>query len=159
MIISKNSAVYFNYSLSDENGDVIDSSPEDKPMPYLQGHNNIIPGLEKAMEGKKSGDVMVVTVEAKDAYGERKEQMVQQIPRESFKAEDIKVGMRFEATTPKGKLSVVVTELTDKLVSVDGNHQLAGKKLTFDVRIMDVRKATEEEISHGRIHGVGAVEH
>lgn len=159
MIISKNSAVYFHYSLSDENGSVIDASPEDSPMPYLQGHNNIIPGLEKAMEGKKSGDVMVVTVEAKDAYGERQEQMVQKIPRESFKAEDIKVGMRFEATTPKGKLSVAVIELTEKNVTVDGNHQLAGKKLTFDVRITDVRKATEEEVSHGYIHGSGGAQH
>lgn len=159
MIISKNSAVYFQYSLSDETGDTIDASPENEPMAYLQGHNNIIPGLEKEMEGKKSGDVMVVTVEPKEAYGERKEEMVQQIPRESFKAEDIKIGMRFEATTPNGAVSVVVADLTDETVTVDGNHPLAGKKLTFDVRISDVREATKEELTHGHIHGPGGHQH
>jgi len=159
MIISKNSAVYFQYSLSDETGDIIDASPENEPMAYLQGHNSIIPGLEKEMEGKKSGDVMVVTVEPKEAYGERKEEMVQQIPRESFKAEDIKIGMRFEATTPNGAVSVVVADLTDETVTVDGNHPLAGKKLTFDVRISDVREATKEELTHGHIHGPGGHQH
>jgi len=159
MIISKNSAVYFQYSLSDETGDIIDASPENEPMAYLQGHNSIIPGLEREMEGKKSGDVMVVTVEPKEAYGERKEEMVQQIPRESFKAEDIKIGMRFEATTPNGAVSVVVADLTDETVTVDGNHPLAGKKLTFDVRISDVREATKEELTHGHIHGPGGHQH
>ncbi|MFT6300713.1 MAG: FKBP-type peptidyl-prolyl cis-trans isomerase SlyD [Saprospiraceae bacterium] len=159
MIISKNSAVYFQYSLSDETGDIIDASSENEPMAYLQGHNSIIPGLEKEMEGKKSGDVMVVTVEPKEAYGERKEEMVQQIPRESFKAEDIKIGMRFEATTPNGAVSVVVADLTDETVTVDGNHPLAGKKLTFDVRISDVREATKEELTHGHIHGLGGHQH
>ena len=159
MIISKNSAVYFQYSLSDETGDTIDASPENEPMAYLQGHNNIIPGLEKEMEGKKAGDVMVVTVEPKEAYGERKEEMVQKIPRESFKAEDIKIGMRFEATTPNGAVSVVVADLTDETVTVDGTHPLAGKKLTFDVRISDVREATKEELTHGHIHGPGGHQH
>ena len=159
MLISKNSAVYFHYSLSDETGNVIDSPTEGKPLPYIQGHNNIIPGLEKAMEGKASGEVMVVTVEPKEAYGERQDQMVQQIPRSSFQVEDMKVGMRFEATTPNGAVSVVVTDLTEKTVTVDGNHALAGKKLTFDIRITEVREATKEELAHGHVHGPGGHEH
>ena len=159
MLISKNSVVYFHYSLSDETGNVIDSSAEGEPLPYIQGHNNIIPGLEKAMEGKESGEVMVVTVEPKEAYGERQEQMVQQIPRSSFKAEDIKVGMRFEATTPNGAVSAIVTDLTEETVTVDGNHALAGKTLTFDIRITEVREATKEELAHGHVHGPGGHEH
>ena len=146
MIISQNSTVLFHYSLSDKSGNKIDSSPADEPLSYIHGHGKIIPGLEKAMEGKKSGDVMIVTIDPKDAYGERQEQMVQQIPRANFKAEDIKVGMRFEATTPNGAVSVVVTGLTEETVTVDGNHALAGKTLTFDIRIAEVQEATKEEI-------------
>ena len=146
MIISQNSSVLFHYSLSDKSGNKIDSSPADEPLAYIHGQGKIIPGLEKAMEGKKSGDVMIVTIEPKDAYGERQEQMVQQIPRANFKAEDIKVGMRFEATTQNGPASVVVTDLTEETVTVDGNHPLAGKTLTFDIRIAEVKEATKDEI-------------
>lgn len=159
MIISENAAVLFHYTLTDEEGNQLDSSKGKDPLAYLHGHKNIIPGLEQAMEGKKEGDVMVVTIEPADAYGERQEQMVQQVPRKSFQAEDINVGMRFEAQTPNGALTVVVTEVTDETVTVDGNHPLAGKALTFDVRINSVREATEEELTHGHIHGAGDHQH
>ena len=159
MNIQNNSAVSFHYKLTDDDGINIDSSEGKEPLGYLHGAGNIIPGLEKAMEGKKSGDVMIVTIKPKDAYGERQEKMVQQIPRASFQAEDIKVGMRFEATTPNGAVSVVVTGLTEETVTVDGNHALAGKTLTFDIRITEVREATEEELAHGHVHGPGGHEH
>lgn len=160
MIISENAAVLFHYTLTDENGTQLDSSKGKDPLAYLHGHNNIIPGLENAMEGKQAGDVMVVTIEPADAYGERQEQMVQEVPRKSFQADDIKVGMRFEAQSPNGgSLSVVITEVTDETVTVDGNHPLAGKALTFDVRIDSVREASEEELTHGHVHGAGGHQH
>lgn len=159
MIISENAAVLFHYTLTDEEGAQLDSSKGKEPLAYLHGHKNIIPGLEQAMEGKQADDVMVVTVEAADAYGEFQEQMIQEVPRKTFQADDINVGMRFEAQTPNGPMSVVVTEVTDETVTVDGNHPLAGKTLTFDVRIDTVREATEEELTHGHVHGAGGHQH
>lgn len=160
MIISENAAVLFHYSLTDESGTQLDSSTGKEPLAYLHGHKNIIPGLEKAMEGKQAGDVMVTTIAPSDAYGERQEQMVQTIPRKTFQAKDIHAGMRFEAKAPSGAaLNVVVTEVTDETVTVDGNHPLAGKSLTFDVRIQSVREATAEELAHGHVHGTGGHHH
>lgn len=159
MIISENAVVLFHYTLTDENDQQLDSSTDSDPMAYMHGHKNIIPGLEKELEGKKEGDTMIVTVEAADAYGERQEQMIQELPRESFQAEDIQVGMRFQAQTDKGPITATVTQLTDESVTVDGNHPLAGKTLTFDVRVMSVREASEEELSHGHVHGPGGHQH
>jgi FKBP-type peptidyl-prolyl cis-trans isomerase SlyD len=159
MIISENAAVLFHYTLTDEEGTQLDSSKGKEPLAYLHGHKNIIPGLEQAMEGKQAGDVMVVNIEAADAYGELQEQMIQEVPRKTFQADDITVGMRFEAQTPNGPVSVVVTAVTDETVTVDGNHPLAGKALNFDVRIDTVREATEEELTHGHIHGAGGHQH
>jgi len=159
MIISENAAVLFHYTLTDEEGNQLDSSKGKDPLAYLHGHKNIIPGLEQEMEGKQAGDVMVVTIAPADAYGERQEQMVQEVPRKTFQADDINVGMRFEAQTPNGALTVVVTGVTDETVTVDGNHPLAGKELTFDVRIDSVREATEEELTHGHVHGAGGHQH
>ena len=159
MIISENAAVRFHYTLTDEEGTQLDSSKGKEPLAYLHGHKNIIPGLEQAMEGKQAGDVMVVNVEAADAYGEIQEQMIQEVPRKTFQADDITVGMRFEAQTPNGPVSVVVTGVTEETVTVDGNHPLAGKELNFDVRIDTVREATEEELTHGHVHGAGGHQH
>ena len=159
MIISENAAVLFHYTLTDEQGTQLDSSKGKEPLAYLHGHKNIIPGLEQAMEGKQAGDVMEVNIEAADAYGEIQEQMIQEVPRKTFQADDINVGMRFEAQTPNGSVSVVVTAVTDETVTVDGNHPLAGKALNFDVRIDSVREATEEELTHGHVHGAGDHQH
>lgn len=147
MIICKDATVSFQYSLTDKDGNALDASPIDEPLTYIHGQNAIIPGLERELEGKKIDDVLIVNVKAKDAYGERQEQMVQKIPRSNFQGQEIKVGMRFEAKISTGSLSVVVKELTDEEVTVDGNHALAGKDLTFDVRIVDVRETTEKEIN------------
>jgi FKBP-type peptidyl-prolyl cis-trans isomerase SlyD len=159
MIISENAVVLFHYSLTDENGNELDSSKDKDPLPYIHGHKNIIPGLEKELDGKTEGDVMVVTIKAAEAYGERQEQMIQEVPRASFQVEEMAVGMRFEAQTPNGPVSVVVTAVTDDMVTVDGNHPLAGKDLTFDVRIDTVREATEEELEQGHVHGPGGHQH
>ncbi|MEZ5529862.1 MAG: peptidylprolyl isomerase [Porticoccaceae bacterium] len=160
MNITENAVVLFHYTLTDEDGVQLDSSSDTAPLAYIHGHNNIIPGLEKAMEGKTEGDSMKVTVPAAEAYGEYHDHMVQEVPREAFQGiDEVKPGMRFEAQTPSGPISVVVTATTDDTVTVDGNHPLAGKDLTFEVSIESVREATEEELSHGHVHGPGGHQH
>ncbi len=160
MNITENAVVLFHYILTDGDGVQLDSSTDTAPLAYIHGHKNIIPGLEQAMEGKKEGDTMKVTVPAADAYGEYQDHLVQEVPRQAFQGiDDVKPGMRFEAQTPSGPVSVVVTAATDDTVTVDGNHPLAGKELTFDVKIETVREASEEELAHGHVHGAGGHEH
>ena len=159
MIISENAVVLFHYTLTDEDGNQIDSSKGSDPMAYMHGHKNIIPGLEKELEGKKEGDTMIVTIKAADAYGEHQEQMIKEVPRTSFQAEDIEVGMRFQAQTSNGSVLATVTHIAEETVTVDGNHPLAGKALTFDIRVDTVREASEEELTHGHVHGPGGHQH
>lgn len=160
MIIDNNAAVYLNYTLTDKDGNVLDKSPEGQPLAYLHGHQNIIPGLEKQLEGKSAGDKLTAVVEAAEAYGEYQEQAVQAIPREQFQGVDnIEVGMQFQSQAGDQVMLVTVKEVSDDTVTVDGNHPLAGKQLTFDVEITEVRTATDEELTHGHIHGVGGVQH
>lgn len=161
MTISKDSAVFFNYTLIDNEGNTLDQSPEGQPLAYLHGHNNIIPGLESQLTGKSVGDKLVAVVEPADAYGEYQEEAIQEIPREHFQGVDtIEVGMQFHSQGEGGQvMQVVVKAVSDDTVTVDANHPLAGKQLNFDVEITEVRAATEEELAHGHIHGVGGVEH
>lgn len=158
--ISHNSAVSFHYRLSDEQGTLLDASGQE-PLVYLHGHQNIIPGLEKALEGKQAGDELIVTVAPADAYGEYFQEAVQEVPREYFKGVDnIEVGMQFQSQTEQGQpLLVQVKKVDDSTVTVDANHPLAGKTLTFAVNIVDVREASAEEIAHGHIHGPGGHHH
>lgn len=161
MTITKDSAVFFNYTLTDSDGNTLDQSPAGQPLAYLHGHSNIIPGLEKQLEGKSVGDKLTAIVEPSEAYGEYQEQGVQQIPREHFQGvEDIKVGMQFHSQAEDGQvMQVMVKAVADDVITIDANHPLAGKQLTFDVEIASIRAATEEEISHGHIHGEGGVQH
>ncbi len=153
MQIAKDKVVTLNYTLKDDAGNVIDES-QDGSFAYLHGANNIIPGLEGALDGRSSGDELSVTVAPEQGYGARDESRVQQVPREMFPADtNIQPGMQFQAEGPQGQVLVVtVTEANDQTVTVDGNHPLAGVSLNFDVKVMDVRDATEEEISHGHPH-------
>lgn len=161
MTIAKDSAVFFNYTLTDAEGNTLDKSPEGQPMGYLHGHGNIIPGLEKQLEGKSAGDKLVAVVEPAEAYGEYQEQAIQQVPREHFQGVDtIEVGMQFQAQADNGQaMMVVVKEVSDEIVTIDANHPLAGKQLSFDVEIANVREATEDELAHGHVHGEGGVQH
>ena len=161
MTIKENSAVSFHYTLTDDDGQTLDSSAGKDPLAYLHGAGNIIPGLESALAGKSVGDAMVVAVTAAEGYGEVQKELIQEVPRDAFQGVDsIEVGMQFEAQTGQGgTVPVPVTAVTDEIVTVDGNHPLAGKNLNFDVSIEDVRDATEEELEHGHVHGVGGHEH
>lgn len=151
MVITKNSAVFINYILTDSQGSIIEQSSADKPLAYLQGHNNIILGLERQLLGKAAGDKLTVVVEPEEAYGEYQEQAIQQIPREEFQGvETIEVGMQFHS--PEKKEDVTVISVSDDMVTVDTNHPLAGKQLTFDVEIVNVRAGDKDEIDHGHVH-------
>lgn len=153
MSIKNNSVVRFHYTLSDKDGNAVDSSAGGEPLPYLHGANNIVPGLEKELEGKDVGDKMDVQVSAAEGYGEYNPNLKQTAPRELFEGVDaIEVGSQFEAQTDQGPISVVVTEVNDDEVVVDGNHPLAGQDLFFSVEIVEVRDATQEEIAHQHVH-------
>ena len=154
MNIANNCVVAFHYTLTDDDGNEIDSSKGKEPLAYLHGHSGIIPGLERELEGKVVGDAMKVTVEPTDGYGEMNPELVQAVPREAFQGVDnIEVGMQVQAQGQGGQVQmVVVREVSDESVTVDANHPLAGQTLHFDVSIEDVREATEEEVSHGHAH-------
>lgn len=154
MNIANNCVVAFHYTLTDDEGNELDSSKGKEPLAYLHGHSGIIPGLERELEGKVAGDAMKVTVQPADGYGELNPELVQAVPRAAFQGVDqIEVGMQFQAQGAGGQVQmVVVKEVSDEQVTVDANHPLAGQVLHFDVSIEGVREATEEEISHGHVH-------
>ncbi|MAT66512.1 MAG: peptidylprolyl isomerase [Gammaproteobacteria bacterium] len=159
MQVAQNKVVSIHYTLKDHEGQILDQS-SDQPLAYLHGASNIIPGLETALEGKDVGEKMTVTVEPEQGYGMSDEALIQEVPRDAFQGvEDIQPGMRFQADSANGPMVVTVVKADDSTVTVDGNHPLAGMTLTFDVEIADVRDASEEELSHGHVHGPGGHEH
>jgi FKBP-type peptidyl-prolyl cis-trans isomerase SlyD len=160
MQISQNSVVIMNYTLTDDKGKKLDES-QDSSFAYLHGASNIIPGLEKELEGKQAGDSMTVTVDPAEGYGERNDAMVQQVSRDMFEMDDdIQAGMQFHAASPDGQTIIVtVTSVEGDDVTIDGNHPLAGVTLTFAVNIVEVRDASEEEIAHGHVHSAEGCAH
>ncbi|WP_455380462.1 FKBP-type peptidyl-prolyl cis-trans isomerase [Acidihalobacter prosperus] len=160
MQISDNTVVTIDYTLTDDAGEVIDSSRGNEPMAYLHGARNIIPGLEAALEGKASGDEVKVHVEPDDAYGPHHEGLIQAINRSMFEGvENIEVGMEFHAQANDGSMQVVrIVSVDGDDVTIDANHPLAGMPLNFDVTVVDVRDATEEELAHGHVHS-GSEQH
>lgn len=157
--IQNDQVVSFHYTLTDENGTVIDKS-EGQPLVYLHGAGNIIPGLENALTGKNVGDKLTVNVTAAEGYGEYNPEMVQEVPRNMFQGvDDITAGMQFQAQTDDGIQVVTVKDVTDENVIVDANHPLAGQNLNFDVEIIDIRDASQEELDHGHVHGAGGHHH
>ena len=161
MTIQLHRAVGFHYILTDDTGTELDNSSGRDPMTYIHGMGMIIPGLEQALEGQVIGASLNVSIAPEDGYGVVDLQMIEEVPRESFRDVDtIEVGMQFEAQTEKGDtVAVTVTAVSDDTVTVDGNHPLAGKTLNFDVSVEEVRDATEEELEHGHVHGPGGHEH
>ncbi|MDQ7011374.1 MAG: peptidylprolyl isomerase [Mariprofundaceae bacterium] len=160
MQIAKHKVVSIDYTLTNDAGDVVDSSAGGEPLVYLHGMHNIIPGLEHALEGKSTGDTLQVTVAPEDGYGERVDAMVQTVPRELFQGVDqLEVGMQFQANTDSGVQVVTITAVNGDEVTVDGNHPLAGENLNFDVTVVDIRDASHEEIEHGHVHGPGGHQH
>lgn len=156
MKIAKNVVPSIAYQVRTQDGVLVDEAPANQPLEYLHGHNNLVPGLEKALEGKAVGEKFEVRIQPEEGYGEYNDNMVQRVPKEVFQGvEELEVGMRFIADTDIGPLPVVITEIDGDEVVVDGNHMLAGQELHFVVEVVGTREATLEEIAHGHIHQAG----
>ena len=160
MIAEKDKVVTFHYTLTNAAGKEMESSRESDPMSYLHGANNIISGLEKAMEGHAIKDKFSATLEPEEAYGVRNEKNVQRVPLKRLKGiGKISVGQVLNLKTTNGQVQVTVLKVGRFNVDVDGNHPLAGVQLTFDVEITEIREASEEETKHGHVHGPGGHQH
>ncbi|WP_404418592.1 peptidylprolyl isomerase [Marinospirillum sp.] len=153
MQVAANKVIAIHYTLTNGDGQVLDSSQGGNPLSYLHGHSNIIPGLEAQLEGKAAGEEFEVTVEPADGYGERDDNLVQQVQREAFQGvEKVEPGMQFQTQGPGGEMVVTVIEANDENVTIDANHPLAGVSLNFKGSIESVRDASEEEVQHGHAH-------
>ncbi len=160
MQITKGSVVSIDYTLTNEAKETLDTSKGREPLAFLQGTGQIIPGLEKALEGKSAGEDLQVTITPEEAYGERDDSKTTIVPREQIQGTDELVpGVQLRASGPQGEQILTVTKVDEKEVTVDANHPLAGETLHFDVTVRDVRAATEEELSHGHAHGPGGHHH
>lgn len=155
MIIEENAVVSLEYTLRDDAGEVVDASEAGEPLLYLHGHENIVPGLEKALTGKKVGDALKVSVPPAEGYGEVDDRRVVDAAREDLPDDlDPKVGMMLGMETEDGDMiPLTITAVEEQTVTLDGNHQLAGKTLHFEVTVREIRKATDDELSHGHVHG------
>lgn len=155
MKIADNCVVFMHYTLTDDQGQTIDTSAGREAMPYLHGANNIVPGLEKALDGLSAGETIQVSVPCEEGYGPVVPEAIQTIPVDAFSGidEEIKPGMQFQANGPEGQIQVItIQEVREDGIVVDGNHPLAGQTLHFEVEITDVREATEVELEHGHPH-------
>jgi len=160
MIAEKDKVVTFHYTLKNADGEQMETSRDKQPMSYLHGANNIIVGLEKAMEGRAVNDEFSVTVEPEEAYGVRNEGNVQRIPLKRLKGiGKVSPGQILNLQTNQGPVQVTVLRVGRFNVDVDANHPLAGQALTFDIEITDIRDASEEELSHRHVHGPGGHHH
>ena len=154
MSIAQDQVVSIHYTLTDDEGAVLDRSAAGEPLAYLHGHGNLIPGLERELTGKSAGDKLQVKIAPADAYGEYDKALVQRVPRRTLQGvANVRVGMRLQAQTAQGPRAVTVTQLAGDMVTLDGNHPLAGKHLNFEVEVAEVRAATAEELEHGHVHG------
>ncbi|MDQ3205434.1 MAG: peptidylprolyl isomerase [Pseudomonadota bacterium] len=164
MKIEKDRVVVFHYTVSEPsahaNGEPpLETSTGRGPLAILSGHGNIIPGLDKAMEGHEAGDQFEVDVAAADAYGELQPGMTQRVPKKHFKGERLEPGMKAVLPTSYGPRAVTILKVGMSVVDIDLNHPMAGKDLHFAIDVLDVREATAEEIAHGHVHGEGGHEH
>lgn len=160
MKVEKNKVVAIHYTLKDDAGNVLDSSEGKDPLAYIQGVGQLIPGLETQLEGKEKGSKVAATVLPADSYGDYRDDMVFVVGKDGFQGtEELAVGMQVEVELDQGKSIAIVSKIEGENVSLDLNHPLAGQTLHFDVDLMDVRDATEEELSHGHVHGPGGHQH
>jgi FKBP-type peptidyl-prolyl cis-trans isomerase SlyD len=154
LTVQDNHVITLNYQLKNQEQQLIDSSDRDGPIVYLHGAKDILPGIEKAVLGLEVGGKAQVSIPPEEAYGDFDKTKIQEVPRSAFAGMDkVEVGMHVQEETPQGPVVVTVTEVTDEVVTVDANHPLAGQTLHFDLEVAGVREASEEEISHGHVHG------
>ncbi|GMO49913.1 MAG: peptidylprolyl isomerase [Treponemataceae bacterium] len=150
MTITKDKVVAIDYCLKNSAGDVLDFSDSAKPLEYLHGYHNVIPGLEKSLEGKHESDTFETVIEPDEGYGEYADELVMEVSREIFPAGvDIAVGARFQADSASGPVMVTVSRIAGESITVDANHPFAGERLFFSVKVISVRDASQAEIDHG----------
>lgn len=162
MQIADNVVASLRYKLTDSQGEILDEATQAEPFVYLHGANNIIPGLESALIGKRTDDQLEVTIPPADAYGEHDARLTQEVSKEMFSGVDetqLVPGAQFHAQTDAGQEVITVAAVQEDTVTIDGNHPLAGETLHFDVTVLDVRAATAEELSHGHAHAQGDCGH
>ena len=160
MHIKKDTVVSIDYTLTDKNGEVMDSSKNSEPLSYIHGIGNLIPGLEKELEGKEPGDSFKVSISPEEGYGVRDEKQVQVLSRDAFEGvESLEVGMQFQVRHDEGNQLITIIDIEGDKVTIDGNHPLAGETLNFDITVVSTREATKEELEHGHVHGEGGHQH
>lgn len=156
MIISNDAVVSIHYTLSDNDGNILDSSSGKDPLHYLHGHGNLIIGMEEGLEGKANGDRVSLTIAPEKGYGEKSDKLIQKVPKSAFGDQRVDKGMQFN--TENGHI-VTITDIGKDDVTVDGNHPLAGVHLNFEVKVINIRQATKEEVEHGHVHEPGGHAH
>ena len=160
MKIEKNSVVSIEYTLKSDDGKIIDSNKGRGPLEYMQGHGNLIPGLEKELLGKKVGDTFNVVIPPEEAYGIQSDKLTQVIKKEQFQnSEEVKVGAQFQVQSGEEVRIATVTSIDKEDVTLDLNHPLAGQTLHFDVEVKNIREASAEELDHGHVHGEHGHQH
>ena len=165
MKIEKDRVVRFHYAVAEHAADgqgqaaVENSKDGGQPLAILYGHGNIIPGLEKVMDGREAGESFKTTVPSAEAYGERRDGLSQRVPKKHFGAQKLQPGMQVVLQTNFGPRAVTVQKVGMSVVDVDLNHPMAGKDLDFDIEIVEVREASAEELAHGHVHGDGGHHH
>lgn len=159
MKVSVNKVVSIHYTLTDNNGTVLDSSAGREPLDYIHGMGHLIAGMEEGLEGRTAGEKLQLKISPEKGYGVRNEEFVQQVPVSAFGGQEVKPGMQFEAGNDGQRYIVTVTSVSDEGVTVDGNHPLAGVELNFDVEVLTVRDADADELAHGHVHGPGGHHH
>ena len=152
MKIADKKAVAIEFTLKDDAGEVIETSVGKKPLWYLHGLGNLVPGLEKELAGKKAGDVVDVKLAPEDGYGPYDDKELRKVPLRKFKAPRVQVGGRYQIQSEDGRRVVLVKSVSGDYAQVDGNHPLAGKTLHFNVKVVEVREATDDEQAHGHVH-------
>ncbi|MCC7013496.1 MAG: peptidylprolyl isomerase [Planctomycetes bacterium] len=160
--VSAGKVVGIYYTLKNKDGAVLDTNRRGgKPMPFLQGTGNILPALEKALEGKCKNDFLAITLEPEQGYGHKRADLVRKVPRANFpKGRELAPGMRLTGKDPDGRMRMaLIVEVGEQEVTVDENHPLAGETLYFEITVCGVRDATAEETQHGHAHGPGGHAH
>ena len=160
MQLTKNKVAILNYTLKDKENNILDQH-NDGSFTYIHGAKSLMPALENALEGAQAGDKIDIVIEPEDAYGVHNPEKIQRVPKKIFPPEqELEIGMHFRSAMPNGTaVNVLITEIETDEVVVDGNHPLAGKQLNFDIEVLEVRDATEEELEHGHVHGPGGHQH
>ncbi|MCF2946787.1 FKBP-type peptidyl-prolyl cis-trans isomerase [Paraglaciecola aquimarina] len=163
MQISKGTVVQFHYKISDLEGQELESNFGHEAVAYLHGYNNMMPGIEKSLESMAKGNEIEVELEAAETYGEIQPNSEQRVSVKHLASADKKVkwkaGMTAVVNTEQGQREVTIIKVGKFMATIDTNHPLAGKTLKFELKVEDVRAATDEEIEHGHAHGVGGHHH